>query len=73
MSLISLVLPIEIGMRGKKFADDDGVIVAVKKWLLKADSNFYETGMKALVHRRRKFLKSHGKYVDKCWWACRKY
>jgi hypothetical protein len=32
------------GLRGKHFTDDDAVIVAVKKWLLEADRNFYERG-----------------------------
>jgi hypothetical protein len=32
------------GLNGKHFTDDNDVIVAVRKWLLKADSNFYEKG-----------------------------
>jgi hypothetical protein len=37
------------GLHWKHFIDDEGVIVAVKKWLLKADSNFYQRVMQALV------------------------
>jgi hypothetical protein len=36
-------------LRGKYFANNDVVIVAIKKWLSEAGSNFYDRGMQALV------------------------
>jgi hypothetical protein len=33
--------PIKDGLHGKHFANDNAVTVAIKKWLLKADSNSY--------------------------------
>jgi hypothetical protein len=45
----SPVSPIKVGLRGKHLSDDD-VTVAIKKWLFKADNNFCEREMQALVH-----------------------
>jgi hypothetical protein len=53
------------GLHGKHFTDDDAVILAVKKWLLEADRNFYERGMEVLVQWWRKRVQSGGEYVEK--------
>jgi hypothetical protein len=48
-----------------KHANDDAVIVAVKKWLSEADSNFYKRRMQPLVQRWRKCVQGGGEYVEK--------
>lgn len=52
------------GLHGKHFADDDAVIVAIKKWPSVVDSNSYEMGMQAFVQQSRKCLQSGGEYVE---------
>jgi ADP-ribosylglycohydrolase len=52
------------GLCGKHFTDDDAVILAINKWLLEADSNFYERGMQAFIQQWRKCVQS-GEYMEK--------
>jgi hypothetical protein len=47
------------GLRGQHFADNDGVIAAVGKWLASAD------GIEALVHCWKKCITNGGDYVEK--------
>jgi hypothetical protein len=53
------------GFRGKYFTDDDAVIVAVKRWHLEADRNFYKRGMQTFVQCWGKCVQSGGEYVKK--------
>jgi hypothetical protein len=39
--------------------------MAVEKWLLKADSSFYERGVQDLVQWWGKFVQGGGEYVKK--------
>jgi hypothetical protein len=49
------------GLYEKYFAADDAVIVAIRKWLLKTDRNFYKREIQASVQRWSKCIKSGGK------------
>jgi histone-lysine N-methyltransferase SETMAR len=41
---LHLFHPVKDGLHGKYFTNDDTVTVAMKKWLLEADTNSYERG-----------------------------
>ena len=60
-----LFAPLKNGLRGQRFPDNDAVIAAVKKWTTSAGADFYERGIKALVHRWQKCIESGGDYVEK--------
>ena len=53
------------GLRGQHFPDNNVVIADVKKWTTSAGTDFYERGIKALVHRWRKCIENGGDYVEK--------
>lgn len=57
--------PLKEGLRGRRFADNNAVMDAVKSWTTSADVNFYERGIQALVHRWRKCVEKDGDYVEK--------
>jgi hypothetical protein len=57
-----LFTPIKDGLRGQHFPSNHTVIWVVKQW---AGADFYECGMKALVHRWRKCIANGGDYVGK--------
>jgi hypothetical protein len=56
LSEFHLFGPMKDGLCGKHFADDSAVIVAIKKWLLDTNSNFYKRGMPTLVQQLRKYI-----------------
>jgi histone-lysine N-methyltransferase SETMAR len=50
-------------IRGKRLGSDDEVVQLVKKWLQVQDTDWYETGIHALVSRWRKTVEVDGDYV----------
>jgi hypothetical protein len=52
-------------IREKRFESDDEVVEEVKKWLRVQDSDWYKTGIHALVCRWRKAVEFDGDYVEK--------
>jgi hypothetical protein len=57
--------PMKEGLHGKHIANGEAVIVAIKKWLVKADNFFYESRMQPLVQWSRKYIQTGGEYVEK--------
>jgi hypothetical protein len=56
---------IKDAIRGKMCGSDDKVIEKVKKWLGVQDSDYYKTGIHALVSSWRKAIEVSGDYVKK--------
>jgi hypothetical protein len=54
---------IKAGLCGQHFPDD-AIIAAVRKWVPSTGADFYESIMKALVHRWQKFRANGGDYVE---------
>jgi histone-lysine N-methyltransferase SETMAR len=52
-------------LRGTHFEDDNSVIEAVRKWLLRQDKSWYQKGIHALVPRWHKTIQVDGDYVEK--------
>jgi hypothetical protein len=59
-----LFVPMNDGLHGRHFAEAD-VIVAIKKWFLRADRNSYDSMMQGLVQWWRKCVQCGGEYVEK--------
>jgi len=57
--------PMKDGLCGQHFPSNDAVVRAVKQWATSDGADFYECGLQALVHRRRKCLANGGDYVEK--------
>jgi len=57
--------PLKDALRGTRFEDDEGVIRALRTWLLEQETNWYKEGMQALVSRWRKAVDVDVDYVEK--------
>jgi hypothetical protein len=51
--------------RGRVFADDEEVVMKVRKWLRQQSKDFCAAGFDALVKRWGRFIKVGGGYVEK--------
>ena len=57
--------PLKEALRGRRFATDEEVIDAVKKWLKMQPKNFFSNGIKQLVKRWERCVEVQGSYVVK--------
>ena len=52
-------------LRGKHYASDEEMKTAVIKWLKEQSTEFYETGIHALIQRWNIAIERNGDYVEK--------
>jgi histone-lysine N-methyltransferase SETMAR len=64
-SVFHLFGALKHAIHGKRFGSYDKVIEEVKKWLCVQDSDWYKTGIHALVSCWRKDVEVDGDYVEK--------
>jgi transposase len=55
---------LKVAIRGKRFGSDDEFIEGVKKWLQVQNSDWYNTGIHALVSHWRKAVEVNGDYEE---------
>lgn len=57
--------PLKDELRGTRFHNNEDLVTAAKQWLKRAGSEFYHTGIHALVPRWRKAIEKDGDYIEK--------
>ncbi len=57
--------PLKNALRGKTFANNEEVKIEVNQWLRTRPKEFFQTGIKKLVHRWEKCIELSGDYVEK--------
>ena len=57
--------PIKEGLRGNRYGNDNEVKTAVLNWRRHQPAEFYNTDVRALVHRWTVSLERGGDYVEK--------